>query len=219
MLKKYDQIIWDWNGTLIDDVWLCVDILNEILCKHGKLKVSITQYLEKFIHPVKHYYESLGFDFSEVSFSQVASDYNSAYDRKRLSCNLHFGAETALKALFNAGVKQSVLSAYQQSRLESAASLFKIDKYFEEIAGLLDCYAHGKIKRGHKLISDLNVDISDCLLIGDTVHDYEVATELGIDCILICNGHNSRERLESCRVPIMDSIEQLSQQLMAGINY
>jgi len=65
-------VIWDWNGTLIDDVWLCLDILNSILCSHEKPIVSRDQYIDLFKHPVKQYYEELGFDFSRVSF--VARD-------------------------------------------------------------------------------------------------------------------------------------------------
>ena len=44
MLQKYRHIIWDWNGTLLDDAWLCVEILNEILRRRNEQPVTHERY-------------------------------------------------------------------------------------------------------------------------------------------------------------------------------
>ena len=215
--KQYSHVIWDWNGTLIDDVWLCLDILNKILCLHNKPTVTRNQYISLFKHPVKSYYEDLGFDFSKVSFADIALFYNNEYDAARHQCNLHRDVESIVSMLFSAGIKQYVLSAYQQHRLEESAKHFGIDMHFEEIAGLEDCYAHSKLDRGRDLICDSGIDPSKTVIIGDTLHDYDVASELGIDCILIANGHNSRQRLKSCGMPVMNSMSELIETLMTMV--
>ena len=50
---------------------------------------------------------------------------------------------------------------------------------------------------------------AEVVMIGDTVHDFEVAQAMGTDCILISNGHNSRERLEKTGVLVLDSLEEV----------
>ena len=122
--KQYSHVIWDWNGTLIDDVWLCLDILNMILSSYKKETVSRDQYLDLFNHPVKQYYEELGFDFSKISFVDIAVVYNNEYDKARHQCSLHQDVKSTLPMISSEGIKQSVLSAYQQHRLEESAMQF-----------------------------------------------------------------------------------------------
>ena len=212
--KQYSHVIWDWNGTLIDDVWLCLDILNSILCSHEKPIVSRDQYIDLFKHPVKQYYEELGFDFSRISFVDIAIVYNNEYDKNRHRCNLHQDVELTLPLIHSAGIKQSVLSAYQQHRLEDSAKLFGIESYFEKLVGLEDCYAHSKLDRGRDWVSESGFKPSETLLIGDTLHDYDVANELGLDCILIAKGHNSKKRLLDCKCVVLDSVKETTAYLI-----
>jgi len=46
-------------------------------------------------------------------------------------------------------------------------------------------------------------------LIGDTVHDYEVAREIGAKCLLIAGGHQSIEKLTACGVPVLNNIKEI----------
>lgn len=208
-INKYDHIIWDWNGILVDDVNLCVTVLNKVLTKYNMPLTSRSQYIEHFNHPVKDYYQGLGFDFSRCSFDDIAILFNSEYEQLRAFCTLQDHAEYSLKCLSMAGYQQSILSAYQQHRLEEAVDIYELKAFFTKIAGLDDHYANSKIERGKELLEDLRADHSKVLLIGDTVHDFEVAQFIGTDCILLANGHNQKERLEKCNVPVYDSIKEV----------
>jgi phosphoglycolate phosphatase len=209
MLRKYDHIIWDWNGTLVDDVDLCVTILNKILPDYDLPLTSRRQYVEDFSHPVKDYYCGLGFDFSKCSFDDIAVFFNAEYVRLRAFCKLQGSSEYALNQLSKAGYQQSILSAYQQHRLEESVDIYNLRKFFVKIAGLGDHYASSKIERGKELLRDLKADPAKTLMIGDTVHDFEVAQSIGSDCVLLGNGHNKKERLENCNVPVYDSIKEI----------
>lgn len=208
-LNKYSHIMWDFNGTLINDVAMCVDVLNMILVKYNVPTTSVEQYIEDFAHPVRDYYEGLGIDFSTCDFDEIAIMFNSEYDQRRSQCHLQPYAVDALKYFKKAGLGQSVLSAYQQHRLIKALDAFQLSGYFTEVAGLDDHYAHSKVERGQKLLDILNSDPSEILLIGDTEHDHEVAKELRIDCVLIARGHNHRSKLMDCDVPVYVSLEEL----------
>lgn len=207
--RQYKHIIWDWNGTLINDVWLCVEVLNNILTSHGKELTSVEQYRGEFTHPVKAYYEGLGFDFSKIHYDEIAIAYHGEYDRRRIECDLHDNAERILTRLADCGMTHSVLSAYEQNRLRKTIGQFNIDHLFKEIAGLTDFYAKSKIDRGRELLTELDTTADQALIIGDTIHDYEVADAVGADCILIANGHNHRSMLQNCDTTIIDSIAEL----------
>jgi phosphoglycolate phosphatase len=117
---NYKHIIWDWNGTLLDDSWLCVEIINELCEKRGMLKISMQRYQEIFGFPVKDFYEKMGFDFLKEPFSIPATEYHDEYNRRRFQCNLQNGVIEALSFFQKAGKPQSLLSASQKSALEEA---------------------------------------------------------------------------------------------------
>ena len=72
MFNHESIIIWDWNGTLLDDVSICIDIMNEILGRRGLDKLTRKKYQQIFRFPVIDYYRQLGFDFKRDSFENLS---------------------------------------------------------------------------------------------------------------------------------------------------
>ncbi|MHC4637846.1 MAG: HAD family hydrolase [Planctomycetota bacterium] len=208
-MKKYQHIIWDWNGTLIDDAWLCVEILNEILKQYNKPPVTLDQYRMNFHFPVKSYYELVGFDFNVESFETIADEYLMIYDDRCFECKMQEGVVSVLKTCAEKGINQSVLSACQQKRLEEMIEYYDIGRYFTELFGLDDHFANGKVEKGIQLVEHLNVPPQNILLIGDTLHDYEVARTIGTDCVLLPCGHHSIEKLRESPAAVLDSFADI----------
>ena len=207
--SKYKHIIWDWNGTLFDDAHLCVEILNTMMAKRGLQSITLGNYRKEFGFPVIDFYKMRGFDFEQEDFDDVANEYISLYNSRRVECKLRDGALEILRAIETSGLKQSILSAYHQELLEQVVEYFDITGFFTNICGLNDYYANCKIDLGKKLIGTTGLNSADILLIGDTAYDFKVAQQIGCDCILLTNGHQSRDRLEKCGVEILGSIGQL----------
>ncbi len=212
-MKKYQNIFWDWNGTLLDDVDECIEIINASLAKRQLKLLEPVEYLEKFQFPVKNYYEAIGFDFSKESFEEAGKEFIKAYSHKMFSCRLHHGAIEVLQLLGQSGANQFVLSALNEDALNKCIVKFGLQKYFSAVRGLDDHYAYSKVELGMKMISDLKIPSDSAVLIGDTLHDFEVAQALGIDCILVASGHNSRERLSSCNSLVFSSLAELKSQI------
>lgn len=208
-LKKTKHIIWDWNGTLIDDAWLCVEILNQISLRHQKQTIDLDQYRSWFDFPVKDFYTKMGFDFAIDSFERIAVEYIDEYNRRRFECRLHEHAEKLLEYFGQADITQSILSAYQHDMLAEAIEYYKLKDFFVKLSGLNDFYAESKIESGKILIEGLGFDKSHILLIGDTAHDFEVANSIGVDCVLVANGHNSYDKLLGCDKPVFENLGQL----------
>ena len=75
--------------------------------------------------------------------------------------------------------------------------------------GLSDFYAQGKIENGKALVGEINAPANQIVLIGDTIHDYEVAQAIGVDCILFSGGHQTKKRLAECGVVMIENLNEL----------
>lgn len=213
MLKHYNHVIWDWNGTLFNDVEMCRDIINNLLEVNGYNTLSLERYREIFTFPVKDYYAAAGVDFNRNPFEVIGKEWADNYEIRRHESDLFEQVETVLSRVKQLGIKQYILSAYVKKELLDIVEKHGLTGYFEEINGLDDVYAHSKLELGLSLIERLGEGKRSAVLVGDTLHDYEVAKEMGIDCILTAGGHQSRQRLEAAGVPVFDSINDFVQHL------
>ena len=209
MIEKYKHVIWDWNGTIFNDVKIGVDIINILLKERELEELTIDRYREVFTIPVKNYYADLGFDFSKEPFEVVGKYWMDEYERRKLECGLFDGVIDLMDKIESLKIGQSILSAYSQHTLEEMVDHYGLGKYLEHIVGLDNIYAASKLHLGIELMERLGNGKGETLVIGDTIHDYEVATEIGADCLLVANGHQSKKKLMTVSNNVIDTIEQL----------
>ena len=105
------------------------------------------------------------------------------------------GVVSVLSGLKEMGVRQYILSALQENLLEDMLERFGIRDYFEGVCGSDNIYADGKIARGERMLDVYPIEPRETLMVGDTLHDAEVAEALGFNIRLYAGGHNSAERL------------------------
>lgn len=139
------------------------------------------------------------------------------YDNGVENCNLHNSAIEVLTYFQKKGVRQFVLSAMEQGMLKRTLKHNSVFDFFESIYGLNNHYAVSKTERGKQLISEFNIEKENTWIIGDTIHDYEVAEKLDIKTILITNGHQSEARLRNTGSIVISKLKELENvQLLKG---
>lgn len=209
MKEKYSHIIWDWNGTLLDDVDWCIEQMNIMLKKRDKEIIkNIEEYHKAFDFPIINYYKNIGFDFEEESFETLAKEYIDLYHGEGSeNLRLHNGVEKFLKITMEKEISQIILSASAEENLNQQINLFNIKVYFKGIYGIKNIYAKSKIEIGIDYMKNNKVEKG--IVIGDTIHDYEVSKALGLDCILFSKGHQNKEKLQNCLVPIFDNYNDI----------
>lgn len=195
MINNYKHVIWDWNGTLLNDVNFCRKIINRILVENNLPNLSFNKYREIFTFPVQNYYQAAGLDFSKISFEVLGKDFIDEYESKKLTCSLFENSEIVLSGIHKKGIGQSVLSAYLHDNLLNILDHYNLTKYFDNVIGLDNIYAGSKTHLGLSLVEQLNLPKEQILFIGDTLHDAEVAEAMGVNSILIANGHQTKEKL------------------------
>ncbi len=208
-MQKISSIIWDWNGTLLDDIDLCISAMNILLKKRKLPKLTKDYYQKVFTFPVIDYYKKLGFDFMNESFEIPAHEFINEYQQNFHLTKLQPDAVEILEFFKKNGIKQFILSAMEQRSLEKTVNSFNIGEYFDELAGIKDHFAYSKVEFGKRLIEKNRLNLIETCLIGDSTHDYEVANDLGIKCILITNGHMPKERLIGLKADIYSDLNDL----------
>jgi len=208
-LANCSNIIWDWNGTLLNDLDVCVVSINRMLEKRAIAQLNNQKYLDIFTFPVKDYYVQAGFDFSEVPFETVAVEFMDHYLKLVRTAGLHSGVSNSLSYFKDSGRQQIIVSAMEQTELIKLVHEHKIVDYFGGIFGIADHLANGKIGIANKAMSNSGFKKEVTCLIGDTLHDAEVAAELGIYCLLVADGHQSEARLKTSGYPVIGSLKEI----------
>ena len=197
LIAPYEHVIWDWNGTLLNDVLLCVEIANQLLANHNDLRLEQAAYREVFGFPITAYYHRIGIDLEKEPFDELTKKFFATYDQAVLDCQLHLGVQQLLGHFQNSDKQQYILTAAFKKSVLELLQHFDIHHFFAEIEGLDNHRAESKVDRGRQLIRNRAIRANQAVLIGDTLHDFEVAEAIGVDCILVANGHQSQRRLEN----------------------
>ena len=210
-MKKYETVIWDWNGTLLDDVTLSLSIVNELLLEHNVPILTRERYREIFDFPVRLYYERAGLDLSLVNFETISSEFCTRFEARLQHAPLFPAVNQSLETVNQSGARQFLLSSTEHRALKRMVKSLGLDGRFDAAKGLADGLAKGKLSAGRELVDQFHIAPHSAVLIGDTVHDAEVAYSLGVDCLLISSGHHSHERLSKLNHPVFPSLEMLFQ--------
>ena len=161
-------VIWDWNGTLLDDVDISIEAMNRVLERYGLEKLGRERYREIFRFPVRDYYELAGFDFGKVDFEKPAMEFIEEYYSLVGAAKLSRGALEAVDRFSARGIRQIILSASERESLVKQVRRLGIEGRFSDILGIDNHFAASKT---------------------DTLHDLEVAAAAGCACVLVSCGH------------------------------
>lgn len=218
MAKEIRHVVWDWNGTLLDDVHVCVGVVNGILQRRGLPGLNLRTYRAKFDFPVERYYARIGLGQSGEPLSRISDEFITEYERRRHECRLRAGVIRTLAELSAAGVQQSVVSAYPQPSLKTALVQFGIRDFFAHVVGNENHLAEGKLAQGRVWLRRTGCASGCGGLIGDTTHDATLAGELGLCAVLVTGGHQSRRRLEASGWPVCASVSAAGRRMLRALH-
>lgn len=203
---NFSHIIWDWNGTLLDDVDLSLLCVNNILNKRNIPLIDIQQYRDFVDTPIIRFYEHL-FDFSKITFDVIADEFYDFYKKNFFMAALSPHAVDILSHFRDSGCSQIILSSANTADIKNYINRFGISEYFTDILGADDFQVGDKIKRAQKYFTEKGY--GNMLLIGDTTHDSDAAAILGAECVLYANGHQHQAKLASTGLKVIENLADL----------
>lgn len=215
-MMKYKFVLFDWNGTLLDDLKINIEIEEALLKKRNiPHEIPVDFYLEKFGFPIIDFYNSIGFDFSKERYEDVACEYAEEYEKRLANAPLFEDVVPVLEKLKKNGITLVIISATEHNLLRRQAEKYSIVKYFSKILGTENNLGRSKVQTALSWLEEAGAKPEETLFIGDTIHDFETARAIGCDCFLVSRGHNSRRRLEETQCPVFSNLSEIAERFLA----
>lgn len=213
-MKRRKHIIWDFNGTLLSDTQLAVDVDNYVFDQLGLPRITVEDYRRHMTMPVRNFYPALGVDYNVHPYETISRIWLDAFNGQVVDAGLIPGIEGTLSRMAQAGYTQSILSASYQPSLDEQCTGLDVTKYMVAVDGLKDESAAKKTDIGRMQMERLGLTGEDVWFVGDMLADYELAQALGAACVLVTWGHNSEERVRAAGCPVADTLEALERILL-----
>lgn len=207
-LCDYSHVLWDLNGTLLDDLDVGLAVQAVMLRERGLPPLTKERYLATFNFPIKDWYAYLGYDIS--TYDQLAVVWAETYAEMVKAAPIGKGVLPLMEAIDKAGVGQSVFTAGERAMATALLRQMGIENRFAHVFALDDHLAHTKLSLCESVKKALP---GPYLLIGDTTQDFLSAQALGCDCALVACGHQNEQTLKNTGAPVFADIEALTDAL------
>jgi phosphoglycolate phosphatase len=204
-------LIWDYNGTIVDDVNVSLKVENYMLRERGmKYGYTREEYKDLFCFPITEYYRKLGYTFESESFEQLSEEYNRLYDEMFSECTIVEGTADKIKEASSYGFRNVIISACRNDKLHKQMKLLHAEQSFDEMLGIENDLGGSKIDMAKGWMMSTDTDPNECMYIGDTLHDMDTAVSMGIEkYVLVACGHQSYKVLHEKTNHVVHTMEEV----------
>lgn len=216
---RQSHIVWDWNGTLLDDNHAAISGVNTVCARYGRAPVTLDEWRVIFSRPLVRCYERLlGQSLSVADWAGIEQLYHEAYRELLPSCRLAEGVPDLLHQWQAMGRSQSLLSMCFHADLVAMLAELGLVELFARVDGLRHDVGGGS-KAGHLVqhLAALELNPTEVVLIGDVLDDAHAAAHVGAACVLVSSGMTARAGLEAAGVPVADSIPEALDMISDGL--
>lgn len=205
------HVIWDWNGTLFDDLNIVVQSVNATLERFGAGPIGADDYRDHYTRPVHLFYDRLlGRSVSEDEWRWIDRTFHDVYRNLLHHGDLTHDARPALDAVAAAGHTQSLLSMWWHEELVPMAGRLGVASYMIRVDGNRSDGA-GEPKSVHlrshlSALEQSGAGSGRVVMIGDGLDDAKAAASAGIAAVLYDGGSHHRHELDAAGVPVAESL-------------
>ena len=214
MKKNKLVVFWDWNGTIVNDAFVFVDILNIFLKKQNLPLMTLKKYRSSFCFPISRFYKHINLYQSDENFEKLTKDFVVLYSQKMKQPKLVKNILSLLVYFHEKNITQCVLSAQNQDTLNFLVDFYGLRKYFSFVVGVQNDLALGKINQARALQKKIS-NKKNIVMVGDTGLDWLVAQDINARCVLVDWGHNNKNRLLRHSPLVCSSVENLKRTLIS----
>jgi phosphoglycolate phosphatase-like HAD superfamily hydrolase len=206
------HIVWDWNGTLKDDVTDLTGALNAAMTVLGAPPLNTEAYRARHRLPIRDFYaDLLGRPLTDTEWA--AAEIAWARHMAQRTPTLRHGARQLLEAVGAQGHTQSLLSLATHSTLHDEVGALNLGGHFIRIDGRRTSAITGKAGAlaEHLFALVPSVGPERVLVIGDTLDDAHAARTCGAQPVLVTGGLQTTEQLHQAGVPVAESLDHAVQ--------
>lgn len=214
MARRFDLLVFDWDGTLLDSAGAIVGAINAAC---GDLGVPAPPD-ERARHVI-----GLGLrdalrhavpDLPEERYPEMVERYRHHYLSHDHELELFAGVAELIGELATAGFLLAVATGKSRYGLQRALRLSALGEYFHASRCADECFSKPHPQMLEELLDELAVDPARALMIGDTTHDLQMANNAGVACLAVAYGAHPAAALDALRpLACLENLEGLSEWL------
>lgn len=191
----FKNLIFDWSGTLVDDMGPVIEATNTVLSDYGIGPYDKEGFRRSFRLPYHEFYEEL---LPGVELTELEARFRPAFDEALAPVSVLPHAREKLEWAKQRGLRMFVLTSMDPTAFQRQLNDFGMRDFFEQTyAGVMDKrHLIGEIIETHRLQKD------ETAFIGDMTHDIETARYGGISSIAVLTGYHHPEILAAARPDI-----------------
>ncbi len=201
------HVVWDWNGTLLDDLDIVVESVSRSITRHGLPQLDADTYRDHYTRPVRSFYDSLfGRAVDDMEWEDLNKTFHELYFGSVDRATLALDARAALMRVAELGWSQSLLSMSTHDELVRLVKLHDLEEYLSPVSGMT--MANGDLKAGslRAHLAKAGISPSNAIIVGDTPDDHLAASEVGARSVAYDGGSHHRDVLNAIGVPVVDTL-------------
>ena len=184
------NIIFDWSGTLVDDLPAVWAATNHVLSQAGIPEMTLERFRAEFRLPFAGFYER---HTPHVPMAQLEEWFHGRFREVQDSVEPLPHARGFLEFCRERGVRTFVLSTVHREHFAVQSARAGFDAFLER--PYLEVW--DKRKKIHELLAENSLAPGETIFIGDMEHDIETARHGGIDSCAVLTGYNNYEQLRA----------------------
>ena len=192
----FKNLIFDWSGTLVDDLALTLDASNYVFSQYGKPCMDRDEFRAEFQLPYPDYYARV---LPQADLNELEDHFRYAFRVSNAPVEVLPNAREFLEFCRARGVRCFILTSVDAKEFDIQCQELGMMQYFEAIhAGIRHKDAHI-----HTLLAQHGLHAHETAFIGDMQHDIETAHHAGITSIAVLTGYNDAAQLSKARPDII----------------
>src|SRR5882724_3645714 len=182
------NIIFDWSGTLVDDLPAVWKATNHVFVQAQRGEMTLEQFRAEFCLPFTKFYDRF---VPHIPLAQLEAWFHSSFRKAQDSVLPLPHAQEFLDFCRGRGVRAFVLSTVHKEHFAAQSAATGFGKYIErQYVGVID-----KRKVIHRILEENNLRPEETLFVGDMQHDIETARHGGVASCAVLTGYNSLQQL------------------------
>ncbi len=202
------NIIFDWSGTLVDDLPAVLKASNYVLTQSGRPAMSLDQFRAEFALPFKKFYDR---HTPDVPMAQLETWFHEEFGQSQASVVELPHARKFLEFCREQKVRTFLLSTVHGDYFKTQCDVTGFDVFLDQ--PYTDVW--DKREKIHEILRENNLKPDETLFIGDMEHDIETARHGGIHSCAVLTGYNTLEQLRAARPDlIVEHLDELRRVLL-----
>ncbi len=210
MPKRFDLLVFDWDGTLMDSAGAIVFSI-QAACRDLGLPVPDEAAARHIIGlGLRDALTTLLPDLPETGYARLVERYRHYYLARDHEIPLFQDAAQVVRALGRAGFLLAVATGKSRQGLDRALARTGLTDQFHASRCADECFSKPHPAMLKEIMDELDTPPRRTLMIGDTTHDLQMAANAGVASLAVAYGAHPRESLVAMApVATLDSFAEL----------